>query len=260
MPRNLSDVYSLPAGTAAVFNTVANEVHVNQRFSDLEADANIVRPVTMGGTGASSASTARTNLGLAIGTDVQAFDADLSAIAALASAANKLPYSTGAQTWALADLSAYGRTLIDDADAAAARTTLGGTAAGQAVFTAADAAAQRTALGASAAGSAIFTAADVAAQLAALGGSQSLAASGWAKIPGGLIVQWGTTSVGSGSTVVTFPTTFPTLCASVVASHDGIVDVSAVVNGITTSQVTLRAFNQAGGLIAAQVRWVAVGY
>lgn len=42
--------------------------------------------VADGGTGASSASAARTNLGLAIGTDVQAHDADLDAIAALAPA------------------------------------------------------------------------------------------------------------------------------------------------------------------------------
>lgn len=54
----------------------------------------------------------------------QPLDADLTAIAALASAADKLPYATGANTWALTTLSQFGRTLIDDADAAAARTTL----------------------------------------------------------------------------------------------------------------------------------------
>lgn len=54
----------------------------------------------------------------------QPLDTDLTAIAALTSAANQVPYATGAGTWALTTLSSFGRTLIDDADAAAGRTTL----------------------------------------------------------------------------------------------------------------------------------------
>lgn len=65
-----------------------------------------------------------TTLGLDIGVDVQAYDATLQSISSLGTVADKMMYTTGVDTWAETPITAYGRSLLDDADAATARGTL----------------------------------------------------------------------------------------------------------------------------------------
>jgi hypothetical protein len=60
-----------------------------------------------------------------IGSEVQAYDAGLQSIAGLTTAADRMIYTTAADTYAVTTLTAAGRAILDDADAAAQRTTLG---------------------------------------------------------------------------------------------------------------------------------------
>ena len=69
-------------------------------------------PISKGGTNSTTAADARTALGLAIGTDVQAYDADLAAIAGLTSAADTGIYFTGSGTAGTFTLGAIGRSFL----------------------------------------------------------------------------------------------------------------------------------------------------
>lgn len=125
MPRDGSNIYSKAAGTTAVAGTTIESAKFNAVVDDIAADLNLPRPIVAGGTGASSASAARTALGLAIGTNVQGYSAALTAVGGVTPAANKIAYFTSGSAAAAADLTAFARTLLDDADAATARSTLG---------------------------------------------------------------------------------------------------------------------------------------
>jgi hypothetical protein len=57
--------------------------------------------------------------------DAQPLDATLTALAGVTTAANKLIYATGSDTFSTADLTSFARTLLDDADAATMLATLG---------------------------------------------------------------------------------------------------------------------------------------
>ena len=62
---------------------------------------------------------------LDLGNTYQGLDATLTALAGVGTVADKLIYATGADAFSTTDLSAFGRSIIDDADAGAVRTTLG---------------------------------------------------------------------------------------------------------------------------------------
>jgi hypothetical protein len=88
--------------------------------------------------------------------------------------------------------------------------------------------------------------------------------SGYQRLPGGLIVQWGITgSLNSASTnTITFPLEFPTLCLQVIA---GLRNISAAATTDTghfgTGNYAVTGFDLYNRTSAAAVfNWIAIGY
>lgn len=140
----------------------------------------------------------------------QPLDATLTKLAALATAANQTIYSTGADAFAMTALSAFARTLLDDADAAAARATLGAAATSHGTHVPAGGSVST------------FLRGDLTWQaITSMGGivAGSLAENGYVKFANGLILQWINWS--SGSNPISFPIAFPNMCLIVIASYKG---------------------------------------
>lgn len=96
------------------------------------------------------------------------------------------------------------------------------------------------------------------------GANQSLASSGYQKLPGGLIIQWGSGVTTSGSVTITLPITLPNAILSIATSAGSSVQPTAFAGHsiISTSQIKLWATVRAdgSGATGAGVDFVLVGY
>lgn len=96
-------------------------------------------------------------------------------------------------------------------------------------------------------------------------GKHSIAGNGYQKLPGGLIIQWGTSAniVGGASENIVFPIPMPTAVLQVLLSTQSLVNSTTPIvggwqldAGSSLAQFTLRNISTG----TAQFSWLAIGY
>ncbi|WP_437614809.1 gp53-like domain-containing protein [Erwinia sp. V71] len=210
---------------------------------------------------------------------------NLTALAGLAGAADRLPYFTGANALALATLTSVGRSIIGKATAAEVLTAIAGAPLDSPTFTG-EPKAPTPAAGDN--DTSIATTAFVTAAIAALSfgtasqrnvgtGTNQIpdmnsfsgyftASASWQRLPGGLILQWGVTDAITAEALYTqaLPLTFLNMCFMAQATINYSAAVSGVANhyiaSISTTQIQIRSDVNGSGIAAMPSYWFAIGY
>ena len=96
--------------------------------------------------------------------------------------------------------------------------------------------------------------------------ARNLSVNGYQKLPGGLVLQWGTAIVGTSTTAaslnITLPIAFPTAGLFSIASGTdvSIGGVSAPARAQTVTQTTLTVVHSATASFSQSIRWFVIGY